>query len=89
MSAPWWTSADRAEVAALKRVLVSEVYAHHERGCQYCEAGDPCPAVQAGIQAAVEFVELRATVSFAQTARNRQSLIDFAGTVAYAERTRR
>lgn len=83
MSAPpWWTNADGAEVAALTRVLVDEVFQHHERGCRRCDANESCPAVRAGIEIAVEWVELRAAISFARAMRARQELADFAGTTA-------
>jgi hypothetical protein len=74
----WWTAADRAEVAALTRVLVDEVFDHRARGCRYCDAAEPCPAVRAGIEEAVRFVEQRAAISFAQAMRARQDLADFA-----------
>ena len=71
---PWWTDTDRAEVAALTRVLVDEVYQHRERGCRRCDAGESCPAVRAGVEVAVEWVEVRAAVSLARAMRARQEL---------------
>jgi hypothetical protein len=56
-------------------VLVDEVFAHREAGCERCDAGD-CPSVRGAIEAAVEWAELRSAHSFAVGMRRMQNEID-------------
>jgi hypothetical protein len=74
-AAPWLTAADRAEWELLWRVLVDEVFAHREAGCERCDAGD-CPSARGAIEAAVEWAELRSAHSFAIAMRRRQDIAD-------------
>jgi hypothetical protein len=75
-AAPWLTEADRGEWELLWRVLVDEVFAHREVGCERCEAGD-CPAVSGAVEVAVEWAELRSLRSLAVALRARQDLYDW------------
>jgi hypothetical protein len=66
---PWLTRADLAELDVVSRVLVHGIHEHRER-CGACrESRYGCSSVSAAVQAAVDWAELRALVSKAETLR--------------------
>jgi hypothetical protein len=65
----WFTPADLAEVDVVARVLVDGIHEHRER-CAACRGSRyGCSSVAAAVQAAVDWVELRALTSKAETLR--------------------
>jgi hypothetical protein len=75
---PWWTEADRAELAVRTHELVVSAYAHRESGCEPCASGyPPCPFVLAVIAEVVTWRDDRILRSRAAWLRARQDRIDW------------
>jgi hypothetical protein len=74
---PWWTPADRAELAAFTRGLVDAVFTHRKADCEVCAAGyPPCPVITNAIERLVEWRDVRILLSRAAWLRARQDCLD-------------
>ena len=64
-----FTAADISEIDCVARVLVYEIFDHQER-CWACNQGEQgCPAVRKAVTLAVEWRELRALLTRAESLR--------------------
>jgi hypothetical protein len=76
-STPWWTPADRAELAVYVHELVDDVHEHRVAGCEPCSAGyPPCPWVRAAVERIIEWRDDRVLRSRAAWLREREDRLD-------------
>jgi hypothetical protein len=73
MTAPWWTTADDAELRVLVQEFVDGVHQHRER-CNICRQGGPwCQTLREALELIGDWRERRSAHSFAIVMRKAES----------------